>query len=500
MNEPSPEELDAIRDESDYDATPAQPLAVVGDVKRRALSRSHAPDIHRLLPQAPDAELGVLSSLLLMPRAVADLCIAKGVQHTWFHVPAHAYIYSVSMGMIERGVPLDLITLTQQLRDMGELDQCGGPAFVTSIFLYVPTAANASYYLEILTEKHVLREIVRVSTEHAARAYEEQDEPYELLSSLEIAVLEINKDQQANTHTTTSSGAVIAAMESIQACYDNKGSIQGLTTGFPEIDSMLDGLHRQEVVIIAARPSNGKSALLMNIADHIAVELQKPVGIFSLEMSSTQLMQRAICSRARVNLSAVREGHMSDRDYPAINRAAAALQATTIIIDDSSDLTIQELRSRARRMKHEHAVEVIFVDYLGLLKSTSKKSSDNRQQEVAEVSGGLKAMAKELDIPVVVLCQISRKFDERGGNGGRPRLADLRESGAIEQDADTVMFLVRLDMYAEGKEREELRGQASLIVAKQRNGPVGDIALTFIAEYTKFETRSFSEPQPELGI
>jgi replicative DNA helicase len=254
---------------------------------------------------------------------------------------------------------------------------------------------------------------------------------------------------------------------------------------------MTDGMHGAEMFVIAARPSMGKTALAMNIAEHVAIDGQKPVAIFSLEMSSQQLVQRMLCSRARVSLQKVKEGFLRDRDFPCLTAAASKLAEARLFIDDTSAISILELRAKARRLKTQHDIQLIVIDYLQLLRSTSRRAQDNRQIEISEISAGIKALAKELGIPIIVLAQLNRNPEKRGG--GKPLLSDLRESGSIEQDADVVALLIRDEYYAESdEERQDAEGKATLIIAKQRNGPVGDISLTFLKEFTRFEDRATS--------
>ncbi len=459
---------------------------------------SYLPDIHRLLPQSPDAEQGVLSSFLLAPREVGGLCAEKQVKSEHFHLPAHAQIYATLLELWDANKPIDFITLTQVLRDRAQLDQVGGAAFITQLFTFLPTAANAGYYLDILQEKFTLREIIKVCTEYAARSYDEQDDVPNLLNDVEQKVFAIAQDRFKDKAINMKQ-MVMAAIGSIEELYDRKGAITGLATGFSELDRMTDGLHGAEMIVIAARPSMGKTALAMNIAEHVAVHLNKPVAIFSLEMSAQQLVQRTLCSMARVNLGQVRNGFLTDRDFPALQVAASRLAEAKIFIDDTSGLSILELRAKARRLKSKEGIEAIFIDYLQLLRSTSRRAQDNRQLEIAEISSGLKAIAKELNIPVVVLAQLNRNPEGRTGDAkGRPRLSDLRESGSIEQDADLVGLLVREEYYADTEEdKKEAEGKATLIIAKQRNGPVGDVPLTFLKEFTRFENRARSDADDE---
>ena len=319
-----------------------------------------------------------------------------------------------------------------------------------------------------------------------------------LLNDVEQKVFAIAQDRFKD-RVASMKQMVVAAIGSIQELYDRRGSISGLPTGFADFDKMTDGLHGAEMVVIAARPSMGKTAFAMNIAEHIAVDLKRAVAVFSLEMNAQQLVQRLLCSRARVNMGRIRDGFLSERDFPALQAAASKLAEAKIFIDDTSGLSILELRAKARRMKSQHDIAAIFIDYLQLLRSTSRRAQDNRQLEIAEISSGLKAIAKELNIPVVVLAQLNRNPEQRSGESkGRPRLSDLRESGSIEQDADLVGLLVREEYYAESDdEKKESEGKATLIIAKQRNGPVGDVPLTFLKEFTRFETRAQGDSDGE---
>ncbi|MDQ3621111.1 MAG: replicative DNA helicase [Verrucomicrobiota bacterium] len=452
---------------------------------------TYLPDVHRLLPQSPDAEQGVLASFLLAPREVGGMCAEKVVTPEHFHLPAHQEIYRELLEMWDKTVPIDIITLTQRLRDRNIIEQVGGPGFITQLFTFLPTAANANYYIEIVQEKYTLREIIRVCTEYASRSYEEQNEVQTLLDDVETKIFEIARERFKDKRVNLKE-QLMEAITQIDEMYHRRGQISGLATGFGDFDKMTDGMHPAEMIVIAARPSMGKTALAMNIAEHVAVELGKPIAVFSLEMSSQQLVQRLLCSRARVNLGRVRDGFLSERDFPALTAAASKLAGAKIFIDDTAGISILELRAKARRLKSQNDIQAIFVDYLQLLRSTSRRAQDNRQLEIAEISGGLKALAKELNIPIVVLAQLNRNPEQRSGESkGRPRLGDLRESGSIEQDADLVGLLVREEYYAESDEdRERAEGKATLIIAKQRNGPVGDVPLTFIKEFTRFETRA----------
>lgn len=444
-----------------------------------------------MLPQSQDAELGLLGSVLLCPKEVMGECVEKKISPEHFHIPAHAIIFGILRELYDGNKPIDFILLTQLLRDRQLLDKVGGPAFVTSLFTFVPTAANASYYLEILKEKYTLRQIIITCTDLAARSYDEQENVDTFIDEVEKQVFAIS-ESRLNDKNFQIKDAVVSALDSIEKLYERKGEITGLASGFSDFDKMTDGLHSSEMIVIAARPSMGKTALAMNIAENVALNGKHAVAVFSLEMSSQQLVQRLLCSRAKVNLGKVRDGFMAERDFHNLTTAASKIAESKILIDDSAGMSILELRAKARRMKAQHDIKLIVIDYLQLLKSTSRRAQDNRQLEIAEISSGVKALAKELEIPIIVLAQLNRNPENRTGESkGRPRLSDLRESGSIEQDADLVGLLVREEYYADNDEdKQEAEGKATLIIAKQRNGPVGDVPLTFLKEFTRFEDRA----------
>ncbi len=440
-----------------------------------------------------EAEQGVLGSMLISPQETIAECVEK-ISEQYFYVPAHQTIYSYLVELWNAGQAIDLITFTQVLRDRNVLDAVGGAAFVTSLFTFVPTAANIAYYLEIVREKFILRQIIAAATESVRRAYDEQDEVNNLLDEVEAKILAVGEDRFKGEMPGMKE-QVMGALESIEQLWERRGGITGISTGFTELDRMTNGMHEAEMIVIAARPSMGKTALAMNIAEHVAISSKLPVAVFSLEMSSQQLVQRLLCSRARVNLQKVREGFLAERDFPSLTAAASKLAEAEIYIDDSAGLNILELRAKARRLKLQKKIKLIVVDYLQLLRSTTRRAQDNRQLEISEISAGLKGLAKELKVPIIVLSQLNRQPEAR--SGGKPRLSDLRESGSIEQDADLVGLLVRPELYEEDEEaRAEKAGEAELIIAKQRNGPVGEVPLTFLKEFTRFEDRARNVAEP----
>lgn len=454
-------------------------------------SGAYLPDIHRTLPQSLDAEKGLLGSILLSPQKVLDECIQQQVGEKYFHHPAHARIFSLLVEMREANKPIDLITLTQFLEDRHLLEEVGGAAAVTDLFTFVPTPANAAYYLDLLREKFLLREIIGTCSEYGARAYEEQGDVRMLLDEAEARILAIG-DDRFRAKVPGIKEMAMAALDSLEKLFQNRGALTGLPTGFKGIDQMTNGMHPGEMIVIAARPSMGKTALAMNIAEHVALEAGKSVAVYSLEMSTQQLMQRLLCSLARVDMNKVRDGFIGKADMSNLIKATTRLSDSKMFLDDTPGLSILELRARARRMKDRHDLDLIVIDYLQLLKSPSKRGQENRQIEVAEISSGIKALAKELNIPIVVLAQLNRNPEARTGGGkGRPRISDLRESGTIEQDADLVGLLWREEYYADDdEEKKETEGRATLSIAKQRNGPVGEVPLTFLKSITRFEDRA----------
>jgi replicative DNA helicase len=452
-----------------------------------------APDAHRPLPQNVEAEKGLLGSILLSPREVLNDCAEQITEET-FYSPAHGSIFRVLVEMWSANTQIDVITLTNRLRDLNLLDAVGGPGAVTELFGYVPTAANAPHYLDIVLEKSLLRRMITACTASAARCYEEQGDVPVLLDDVEREIFTIGETRFRKS-APDMRDEVFTALENIEKMYQQRGRISGLATGFSVFDQMTDGLHPGEMIIVAARPSMGKTALAMNVVEHVALNLEEPkaVGVFSLEMSTQQLVQRMLCSRARVNMKKIRSGMLARAEHGKLNDAAAALSESRIFIDDTPGLTILELRAKGRRLRDRHRVELIAIDYLQLCRSTSRRGQDNRQIEISEISAGIKALAKELEIPIIVLAQLNRQPEQRGG--GKPRMSDLRESGSLEQDADVVALLVRPEVYEDDEDtKSDLAGKAELIIAKQRNGPIGEIPLTFIKEYTRFENAAFDRP------
>jgi replicative DNA helicase len=445
--------------------------------------------VPRSLPFSEDGEKGVLGSLLISPREVADLCVLH-LRSDAFYIPAHQIIYTLILEFHDKSKPIDFIPLKQALTDRNQIEEIGGPEYLSDLWSFVPSPANAGFYIDIVREKYVLRRLISACTKLTTQCYEQEGEMAQLLDEAEKGIFAIT-GEHVKTEIVPTKALVMEAIEQIEKLYENRGAVTGLSTGFIELDRMTSGLHAAEMIVIAARPAMGKTAFAMNIAEHVSMDIGKAVAVFSLEMSSQQLVQRILCSRAKVDLQRVRNGFLSERDFPNLTAAASQVAAAKMFIDDTPGLTITELRAKARRLKSQNDIQLIVIDYLQLLRSMSRRAQDNRQLEISEISAGIKALAKELALPIIVIAQLNRQPDARAKEGGRPRLSDLRESGSIEQDADLVGLLVRPEYYETDDEaKQERAGEAELIIAKQRNGPTGDVPLTFLKQYTRFESRA----------
>jgi replicative DNA helicase len=463
------------------------------DLKKARRRKNTSPDslkLDRLPPHSPEAEMGVLGCALLEPNQCIGECIEKLKDdgHEAFYDLRHQTIYEALATMFNSREPVDIITLQQRLKDKQLLEQVGGIAYLAQLQDAVPSAANLSYYLDIVQEKFLLRRMIATCSDVVGRVYDYEGEVDALLDEVEKEILRIN-ESRAQTTIVGVKELVNKAVTSIENFFSRKGVLSGLATGFADLDRMTDGLHGGEMIVIAARPSMGKTSLAMNIAESIVLEQGLPVGVFSLEMSSESLVMRMLCSIARVNLRSIREGFMSEADFPKLTSAAGRLARAPLFIDDTAGLSILQLRARARRMHQQHGVKLFVIDYLQLLHSTARRSQENRQQEIADISSGIKALAKELKVPVIVLAQLNRDIEK--DKSRKPRLSDLRESGSIEQDADLVGLLYKPSSGddEDGASAEEADGlPVNLLIAKQRNGPTGDVNLTFLKSYTRFES------------
>ncbi|HEU4345889.1 MAG TPA: replicative DNA helicase [Candidatus Binatia bacterium] len=451
---------------------------------RRRRPAADAVNTARLPPHAEDMERAVLGCMLVAAVDSIPKCVERlrdGVDA--FYDLRHQTIYRNMVAMHDKQQPVDILSVMQRLKDCELLDQVGGIVYLNGLQDAFTSAANLDWYLDAIREKGIRRKMISICTEVVGRAYEEGGAIEELMDEMERDVLGIRKFQTVSKAIDTPE-LVDRTIRKIEMYYERQGQLIGITTGFIDLDKMTGGLTGGEMVLIAARPSMGKTSLAMNMAEKAAVDLQLPVGVFSLEMSAESLMMRMICSRARVNMRNITDGFISERDFAPITSSSAAIRRAPLYIDDSSALSIMELRARARRMFQEHGIKLLVVDYLQLLQATiGKKRVENRQQEISEISAGLKALAKELDIPVIVLSQLSRDLEKQKR---KPILADLRESGSLEQDGDKIILLYRPER-GDDDDVDRDACPVNAIVAKQRNGPTGEVYLTFIKTLTRFE-------------
>jgi replicative DNA helicase len=443
--------------------------------------------VDRLPPHSIEAEKGVLGCVLLSPGECMGICIEKfrsGAEV--YYDLRHRHIYELLVEMYDHKEPIDLLTVQQRLKDRHQLEAVGGLAYLNSLPDAVPSAANLSYYSDIVREKHLLRRMIQTCTSVVGRVYEHEGEVDSLLDEVERDVLRIS-EERVETSTRTIKDLVNRAINTIEEFHQRQGMLTGISTGFPDLDKMTSGFHGGEMIVIAARPSMGKTSLAMNIAEHVAVDERLPVGVFSLEMTAESLVLRMLCSRSRVNLRSIRDGFLAERDFPKLTGSAGKLAGAPLFIDDTAALSILQLRAKARRMVQQYGVKLFVIDYLQLVHSTSRRA-ENRQQEIADISNGIKALAKELSVPIIVLSQLNRELEK--DKNRKPRLSDLRESGAIEQDADLVALLYKPSGGEDddGPSQEQDAVPLNLLIAKQRNGPTGDVSLTFLKAYTRFES------------
>ena len=431
----------------------------------------------------------MLGCILLAPNDCLGQCIEKlKAGPEVFYDLRHQTIYEALIAMYDKRDPIDIIMLQQRLKDRGLLDQIGGIPYLNALQDSVPSAANLTYYLDIVEEKSLLRKMIHTCTDVVGRVYDFDGEVDSLLDEVERDILRMSESRSGGTIEPVKS-LVNKAIGMVENYFNRQGTLGGLASGFAELDRMTDGMHGGEMIIIAARPSMGKTSLAMNIAESVVLNQKLPVGVFSLEMTAESLVLRMLCSNARVNLRNIREGFMSESDFPKLTSSAGKMSSAPLYIDDSPGLSILQLRTRARRMWQQHGIKLFVIDYLQLLHSTSRRAQENRQQEIAEISSGIKALAKELKIPIIVLAQLNREMEK--DKSRKPRLSDLRESGSIEQDADLVGLLYKPasdDDDAPQTEDSPDGIPVNLLIAKQRNGPTGDVQLTFLKPYTRFET------------
>ena len=439
----------------------------------------------RVPPQNIEAEQAVLGAMLIDKEAIAKA--SEILTSSDFYREAHRVIFNAMLELYNKNEAVDMVTVTEILKRDNKLEDIGGLAYITSLANVVLTAANVKYHADIVAEKSVLRQLVRVSTEIAAMGYEANDDVGTLLDTAESRILEIS-NRKKKADFTPINDVLMESVQNIEKLINNKGGLTGLPSGFADLDKLTSGLHPSDFIILAARPSMGKTALALNIVQNVALRAHKKIGgeprsvaFFSLEMSKEQLVNRMLCAEAGIDSQRLRVGEMGDKDWDSLWGACDLMSKAKIYIDDTAGITVMDMRSRARRLKAEHGLDLIVVDYLQLMQGSGKRNnSGDRQQEVSEISRSLKALARELDVPVLALSQLSRSVEARQIK--RPMLSDLRESGSLEQDADIVAFLYREDYYNPETENKH----TELIIAKHRNGPVDTVNLFFHQQFTKF--------------
>ncbi|MDO5450401.1 MAG: replicative DNA helicase [Akkermansia sp.] len=453
-----------------------------------------------VMPQAPAVEKSILSMMTVNPTDIVSRCITDGMTGEFFYIPAHRILWELFRERYDKGLPLDVTSVAQSLTDRNQLEAVGGHPGLMEVFSYASTTALYSMHFEVLREKYIRRSIILTSTQAAEAAYTSEAEVETLLDQTEQEVLKIRQSTDSGEKWTLKAD-VAAALENMERMMKSKGEILGLSTGYPLLDMKINGLKAGELFVIAARPSMGKTSFMLNIMEHLALDVKKPVLVFSCEMPSVQLVERLLYARSGVSKQAMltNQGSINKEEMKRITNAVKELQASRLVIDDTAGISIAELRAKARRVQKDHPdLCCIGIDYLQLMRSHTKQAQNSREREIAEISGGLKSLAKELKLPIVVLAQLNRGPENRPGkNKGVPMMSDLRESGAIEQDADMIGLLYRTAYYAEDDEdRQAVGSRANLALAKNRNGPTGDVPLSFIAELMRFIPR---EPDADEG-
>ncbi|KFX59375.1 replicative DNA helicase [Clostridium botulinum] len=432
--------------------------------------------VMRTLPQSIEAEQSVIGSMIIDKSAIAK--VLESLEEEDFYRDGHKVIFRAILDMFRKDMGVDLITLLENLKSTEMLERAGGVTYITEISASVPTTANLSSYIKIVEEKSVLRKLIKASTSIIESSYNNQGEVENVLDGAEKRIFNIAEKKTSKDFEPLSDVLERGFLE-IERLFNNRGEITGVGSGFSDLDSKTSGFQKGDMILIAARPSMGKTTFALNIAEHAALREGKSVVVFSLEMSKEQLAYKLLCSEANVDMLRLRTGELDDKDWENIARATGPLSKAKVYIDDTAGVSVMEMRSKCRRLKMEYGIDLIVIDYLQLMSGST--SSDNRQQEVSEISRSIKALAKEMECPVIALSQLSRAPEQRADH--RPMLSDLRESGSIEQDADIVMFLYRDEYY--DKETED-KNIAECIIAKQRNGPVGTAKLAWLGQFSKF--------------
>jgi replicative DNA helicase len=430
----------------------------------------------RIPPQNIEAEQAVLGAIFLQPSSLtlaSELLIPED-----FYRATHQKIYNAMLELSDKGEPVDLVTVTSELADANLLEEVGGVSYLSDLANSVPTAANIEYYGKLVEEKSILRRLIRTATGIAQDGYSREDEVEVLLNEAEKTIMEVAQRKNAGAFQNIKD-VLVQTYDNIELLHDRKGDVTGIPTGFMELDKMTAGFQRNDLIIVAARPSVGKTAFALNIAQNVATKTDENVAIFSLEMGADQLVMRMLCAEGNIDAQRLRTGSLTPEDWGKLTMAMGSLSNSGIYIDDTPGIRVSEIRAKCRRLKQEVGLGMILIDYLQLIQGSGR--SDNRQQEVSEISRTLKELARELKVPVIALSQLSRGVEQRQDK--RPMMSDIRESGSIEQDADIVAFLYRDDYYDKESENKNI---IEIIIAKQRNGPVGTVSLAFVKEYNKF--------------
>ncbi|MGG0338212.1 replicative DNA helicase [Priestia aryabhattai] len=433
--------------------------------------------VDRLPPQNIEAEQALLGAIFLEPSSLtlaSELLIPED-----FYRASHQKIFTCMLKLSDQGEPVDLVTVTSELADQKILEEVGGVSYLSDLANSVPTAANVEYYGKIVEEKSILRRLIRTATHIASEGYAREDEVEVLLNEAEKNILEVAQRKNSGVFQNIKD-VLVQTYDDIEVLHNRKGDITGIPTGFSDLDRMTAGFQRNDLIIVAARPSVGKTAFALNIAQNVATKTDENVAIFSLEMGAQQLVMRMLCAEGNIDAQRLRTGSLTADDWGKLTMAMGSLSNAGIYIDDTPGIRVGEIRSKCRRLKQEGGLGMILIDYLQLIQGNGR-SGENRQQEVSEISRALKALARELEVPVIALSQLSRGVEQRQDK--RPMMSDIRESGSIEQDADIVAFLYREDYYEKDTENQNI---IEIIIAKQRNGPVGTVQLAFVKEYNKF--------------
>jgi replicative DNA helicase len=434
--------------------------------------------LDKLPPQNIEAEQSVLGAILLDNSALTTTL--ELLHYEDFYKDSHRRIFLAMTDLFDKNEPIDIITLTDQLKKKNDLETVGGTGYLTALVSLVPTSANIRYHCKIVREKAMMRGLLRSVTEIASNVYDGELDVEELMDFAEKTVFDLS-EKRIKASFITLKEVIKDSFQMIEQLYDRKETITGVPSGFKELDELTTGFQRSDLIIVGGRPSMGKTAFSLNIAQHVGVNMKEPVAIFSLEMSKEQLAFRMLCSEAMVDSNSIRKGFIKKDDWHNLTSAASKLAESPIFIDDTSGMSVLEMRAKARRLKAEHGLSLIVVDYLQLMRG--RGNVERREQEISEISRSLKGLAKELRVPVIALSQLNRGVETRGGNK-KPTLADLRESGAIEQDADVIIFLYREEVY--NKDNPDNKNKAEIIVAKQRNGPTDSLTLSFLSHCTRF--------------